>query len=362
MTTNRRIWLKQTTLAVAGLSATVHGFGFGKTYLPGENKIILSSNENPHGPSPMARKAMANAVILSNRYPWHTTTQLREKIAKRYELDKEHVLMGAGSSEILGLVAQYAALQKGNLIMANPTFKIWATAAEKSGLLIVTVPLTADKKHDLPAMLNSINNETKLVYICNPNNPTGTVLPVQEIKNFIETVSKKILVLLDEAYIDYSDEPTLAQLVTTHKNVVIAKTFSKLYGMAGARIGYALAHPEMIQQLSKLQPWENAGASAVSLAGALASLDDTDFIKKTKSLNAIAGAYTIKELEKLNIRVIPSHTNFIYLSFKDYAKDYMLQLRANNIIGGRIMEEEGKWSRITIGTPQEMKQYIAALQ
>jgi histidinol-phosphate aminotransferase len=362
MNTNRRFWLKQASLAIAGLSVAGKGFTLDKPYSPPGGKIILSSNENPYGPSPMARKAMMEAVTSSNRYPWETTNKLMDKIAAKYGLVNENVLMGAGSSEILGLVTQYAGLQKGNIVTANPTFQIWIRAAEKLGLEIIRVPLTADKKHDLPEMMNKINAQTKMVYVCNPNNPTATISDAAALKSFIEEVTKHTLVLLDEAYIEYSDEPTLAYMVASNKNLIIAKTFSKIYGMAGARIGYALAHKETIEKIGELQPWANAGASAVSLAGAMASLDDTAFLKETKKLNAAAKEFTKTELEKLHIKVLPSYSNFMYFSLKDYSKDYLKLLEAANIAGGGIREDEGKWGRITIGTMDEMKQYIKALQ
>lgn len=270
MAQNRRQWLAQSGLALAGLSlwgkqSLARGFGNNNDSpyrLPG-NVIKLSSNENPYGPSPKARTAMAEAVALSNRYPWDITTVLREKIASINQLKKENVLIGAGSSEILGLAAQLAALEKGNAVAADPTFRIWWTAAEKNGLQILKVPLNTDKKHDLQAMFSTINNQTRLIYLCNPNNPTGTVVDSNLLKSFIEEVSSKCLVLLDEAYIEYCSEPSLCSMVSSNKKLVVARTFSKIYGMAGARIGYALAHPDLIQQLNKLQPWENAGASVI---------------------------------------------------------------------------------------------------
>lgn len=362
-TTNRRHWIKQASLAIAGIGFATESFGHAPKMMPPGPNIRLSANENPYGPSPFARKAMTDMVTLSNRYPFSDLTgQVRERIRKEHQLDKEHVLLGAGSSEILGLVAQLAASRQGNAVSANPTFGIWWTAAQRGGLNITKVPLTAGKGHDLPAMLAAINSDTRLVYVCNPNNPTGTITETMALKEFITTVSQQTMVLLDEAYIEYCDEPSLASMVASNKNIIVAKTFSKIYGMAGARIGYALAHPETIRQLGQFQPWENAGASRVSLAGALASLDDTAFVSDSKKWNAGAREYTRKELEKLNIRTIPSHANFLYLSVNDYPQDYHARLAANHILGGRMVEEEGRWARITIGTGEEMKAYIRALQ
>jgi histidinol-phosphate aminotransferase len=290
------------------------------------------------------------------------TTQLREKIAVKNGLTKEHVMIGAGSSDILGTIAQYTALQKGKIVMADLTFRIWTRAARQMGINVTFVPITAEKKQDLPKMFSSIDTDTKLVYVCNPNNPTGTILANAELKNFIEEVTKTRVVLLDEAYLEYTNEPSFCSLVSNNKNLIVLKTFSKLYGMAGARIGYALAHPEMITKLVDLQPWAHAGASAVAIAGAAASLGDEKFIADTIHLNTAARSFTIEELARLNIYTIPSYTNFIYFSIKNYSKDYLALLTANNIVGGRMVEEEGRWSRITIGTMDEMKAYIKAIQ
>jgi histidinol-phosphate aminotransferase len=369
MSTNRRTWLKQSGLALAGIAllndniyALPGHSAFNGTAVPPGAPIRLSSNENPYGPSPMARKAMAEAVAASNRYPWTNTNLLIDKIAAGYGLRGDNVLMGAGSSEILGLVAQYASLTKGNAVAADPTFRSWWNAAEKCGLQIVKVPLTADKKHNLPAMLSSINAQTRLVYVCNPNNPTGTVLPPAELKSFIEEASKKALVLLDEAYIEYCEEPTLAGMVAGNKNLVVVKTFSKIYGLAGARIGYALAHADTIDQLAGLQPWANAGASAVALAAASASLDDKDFINSTKAKNTAAKQAACKVFKEMNIPFIASHTNFIYYSSKGFPGDVNAALKKNNVEATRIIEEEGRWTRITVGTMEEMNIYTTVLK
>jgi histidinol-phosphate aminotransferase len=361
---HRRALLKQGSLALAGLTfagrfATAANEPFRK-FAPGTS-IRLTSNENPYGPCLPARKAMADAIVSSNRYPWDVTGKLLEQIGKHYNLSAEHVLVGAGSSEILGLTAQLAALSRGgNAVTANPTFPIWIPAAEKMGLQVIRVPLTRDKKHDLPSMLGKVNNETKLVYVCNPNNPTGTTLPSNDIKNFIDEVSRKSLVLLDEAYIEYCDQPSLAGMVASNKNLVIAKTFSKIYGLAGARIGYALAHPETINRLGALQPWQNAGASAVSLAAAMASLEDKDFVASAKENNRKVSTYTMNELKSLGFECIPSNTNFLYYSLGKYSGNWQEQMRTRNILIGRITEEDGRWTRTTVGTMEEMQAFIAA--
>ena len=323
--------------------------------------IKLSSNENPHGPSPMARKAMMEAVNSSNRYPWDVTTQLREKIGSMYNLTKDHVVIGAGSSELLGVVSVMAALQKGNAVAPDPTFRLWMSAAKKTGLPIKLVPLTASKMTDLQRMKDTIDADTKMVYICNPNNPTGTVLPAAELETFIKDISPRCIILLDEAYTEFSDEPSMAKLINDYPNLVIAKTFSKIYGMAGARVGFALAHPQTIKQLNELQPWANAGASAVALAGAIASLDDKEFTGFCKKENQKARSIFYAALDKAGMHYIPSYTSFVYFDSSSYDKDVRTLLESQQIIGARTFEEGTKWLRLSIGTKEEMQKVADTL-
>jgi len=363
---HRRHLLKQSALAVAAFSLSRDLFAREAEKLittEGFADIIkLSSNENPHGPSPMARKAMMDAVNGSNRYPWETTTRLREDIGRLYNLSKDHVIMGAGSSELLGVVALMASLQKGNAVAPDPTFRLWMPAARKTGLQIKLVPLTSTKTTDLQRMKDAIDEQTKLVYICNPNNPTGSVLPAGELETFIKEVAPRAIVLLDEAYTEFSDEPSMAKLVNDHPNLVVAKTFSKIYGMAGARAGFLLANPETISRLKDLQPWANAGTSAVALAGAIASLADHEFLRFCKKENQKARSIFYNTLDKAGMKYIPSHTSFVYFDSSSFGKDVRELLEANKIIGARTFEQGSPWLRLSVGTVAEMEKVAAALQ
>ena len=367
MQTNRRFWLKQIGLSVAGIglanlntfaSAQQGLFEISNDGLP----IKLSSNENPYGPSPLARAALVESINISNRYNWQLTAELIETIAKKNNVTADNILMGAGSTEILDVVARFAALKKGSLIIADPSYGYWTDTAQKLGLKKVTVPLTIDKKINLDAMLRAITPDTKLIYVCNPNNPTATICDRNKLINFIKEATKKAMVLVDEAYIDFTDQQSLSTLAIENKNLIVAKTFSKIYGLAGARIGYGIAYAKTIEQLSELQSWVNGSISVTSTAAALASLKDEKFVSDTTMLNEKARKYTIEELEKLQLVCIPSNSNFIYFSLESYKKDFFQQLKANNIIGTKIYEAQGKWTRITVGTMQEMQQFIAAIQ
>ncbi len=362
----RRELLKRTALAAGAFAFsrdTFAGLFNDKVmHLPIDEKIIkIGSNENPHGPSALAKKAMMDAVNGSNRYPWEVTTKLRERIGTLFNLTKENVVIGAGSSELLGVTATWAALQKGTAIAPDPTFRLWIPAAKRLGLPVNLVPLTEDKVTNLSKMKSAINASTKLIYICNPNNPTGSIIPAPDLEAFIKSTPKHIIILLDEAYTEFSNEPSMAHLVNAHPNLVIAKTFSKVYGLAGARVGYVLAHADTAKQLADLQPWANAGASAVSLAGALATLDDKNFIPHCRAENEKAKKIFYHVLSEHGLRYIPSHTSFVYFDATRYHKDVKTVLEAKNIFGARTFEEGTKWLRLSIGTVDEMKAVAKAL-
>ena len=368
MPTNRRKWLQQIGLLTAGLGvAQFKTFAMPTTNLlafetPDNNPIRLSSNENPYGPSPLARAAMTNSINSSNRYNWNITGELISSIAGKNKVTNENILVGAGSTEILDVVVQSFAFQKGNFIVANPSYSSWTKTIEKLGLKKISVPLTKDKRHDLTAMLAAIDADTKFIYVCNPNNPTGTICENAELISFIEAATKNATVLIDEAYIDFTSQDSMSHLAVKNKNLIVVKTFSKIYGLAGARIGYAIAHKDAIDQISQLQSWANGGVSLVSRTAAIASLKDDDFVKQCFSKNEVARKYTIEQLTLLNISCIPSQTNFIYFSLTNYKKDFFALLKSNNIQGTGIFEEDGKWTRITVGTMEEMQKFITAIK
>ena len=364
---DRRQLLKQSALAAAAFAFSRDAFShevdkiIAKQGFDGLTIIKLSSNENPHGPSPASKAAMMAAVAGSNRYPWDVTTKLRERIASMYDLTKEHVVIGAGSSEHLGYTSLWTALQKGNAVAPDPIFRLWMPAARKVGLPIKLVPLASGKITDLQRIKDSIDGSTKMVYLCNPANPTGTVTPASQLETFIRDVAPKCIILLDEAYTEFSDEPSMAKLVNEYPNLVVAKTFSKIYGMAGARVGFVLAHPQTVQQLNDLQPWANAGASAVSLAGALASLDDVNFTAFCKTENQKARSIFYKALDKAGMPYINSHTSFVYFDSAPSGKDIQKLLESNQIIGARTFEEKSKWLRLSVGTVAEMQKVADVL-
>lgn len=371
MEINRRFWLKQFGLGLAGVFLSNIRLSAAPVKIVNhdikeagntDNPIILRSNENPYGPSPLAQKEFAKNSSISNRYNWNIASQLISSIATKNNVKEQNILLGAGSTEILDLAAIHAASDKGNYVIADPSYDYWTLSLDNFGLAKRKVSLSADKKLDLLAMREAIDQNTRLVYICNPNNPTGTILEKESLVSFIASIPSQTTVLVDEAYLDFTKEQSLCDLINNYPNLIIAKTFSKIYGLAGARIGYAVANKILIDKLASLQSNTNNSVSVLSKLAAIASLNDNKFISDCYSLNNNVRKYTAEELTKLNCRCIPSSTNFIYFSLADFGKDYFQLLDKNNIQGTRIYEEEGRWTRITVGTMEEMKRFIKVLQ
>src|SRR6478672_7248458 len=257
METDRRLWLKKIGLGVAGIGLT--NFNSFASPLVSENLInsfendanliFLRSNENPYGPSTLARKVFVDYANISNRYNWDVATQLIADLAKKNNVKDENILLGAGLTEILDLVAKFVSLDKGNYVIADPSYDYWTITLDNLGLTKNKVPLTTDKKINLQAMLEVVNQDTRLVYICNPNNPTGTICEREALVEFVARIPKNTIILIDEAYLEFTKQQSLSDLVNDHKNIIISKTFSKIYGLAGARIGYAIADKTIIDGL-----------------------------------------------------------------------------------------------------------------
>jgi histidinol-phosphate aminotransferase len=327
--------------------------------------ILLNANENPYGIPPKAQKAMLEAMNEGNRYGFTSGIRdlLREKIAQKEGLTKEHILLSAGSSEVLGILGAYFGQDKGNMIFAFPTFWLLGEYAKNLGVEIVNVPVTKDKKHDLNAMLGKINRKTKLLQVCNPNNPTGTIVDATELKNFCIEASKKTAVFIDEAYIDFlPDRPTMAKLVTDNQNIIVGRTFSKVFGMAGLRLGYAIAHPKMVAEMDKYQQGGSISCSTTTVAGAMAAMDDHEFINSFIDKNKAARDYAASQLQALRIPYIPSYTNFLYFSLAQYQNDFVGEMKKHNVLVRIFAENEEKWGRVSIGTMEEMQVFGEVLK
>ena len=363
MNINRRDWLKTAFLGSAALTLSPLEFLANETpnfnELKNSNETIrLCFNENPFGTSPKALEAMQKSLSLSSRYDFKLADVLCEKIAGNNNVKKENILVSAGSSFLLELITKYVSLDKGHIIIPDPSFTIFAPIAEFLGMSKSVIELNDKKKIDLEKMKNSIQKDTKLIYICNPNNPTGDLLSRAEIENFIKSIPDNIIILVDEAYIEFTTQKSLSDLVDVYKNLIVTRTFSKLYGFAGARLGYAIGHPKMIENLKKLQSWSGAEISVVTMAGAIAAMDDQEFITKVLDNNKKVKDFTISEFNIRGIKTIPSSANFVYFSLENYKSDYFKKLKEAKILGGKTYVEKGKWTRISLGTIEEMRKYF----
>ena len=368
---SRRQWLQQSSLALLGLGVSFKSMGNEEgiqRILGTESGLInLGSNENPYGISAGARQAIMNMMGETNRYSFNVSSLslFRKSIGDYYRVDENQVLVTAGSGEGLGLLARQ--FSKGNIVTADITFGVLPNTAKKIGVKVIEVPLTKDKVHDLPAMMKAINNDTQLVYICNPANPTATIADPNELKNFCIEASKKTVVLIDEAYnefLDKNDQHTMIPLIEKNPNILVIKTFSKIHAMAGLRIGFILGHPMLI---GKLQPgyFQSTllSVSVLSQNAALASLNDEAHKLMSKQKNDEAKNYTMNEMKKSGINYIPSFTNFIFFSLNKYKGDYSEDMFNNHKIILRSNKYgDGYWGRVSVGTLDEMKTFCSTLK
>lgn len=368
---NRRNWLRQSALSLTALGITpslfsndVNGFlGRLSTIPSADNPILLNGNENPYGPSPLAQKAILQHYLTSNRYPDNFIPSLKQKIALHWKVQEQNILLGAGSSEIIGLACQLAAAKsKGHIITAEPSYKVWNSQATAIGLSFKKNPLPQNGAPDLNTFFGPITQQTKMVYICNPNNPTGTVMDVKQVEAFALKVPKQTYVFIDEAYTEYAGLATLAPIAIDNPNIIVAKTFSKIYGLAGARVGYAIAHPKTIEALSAFQPWPDSNVSAVAATAAIASLNDHGFVNDCREKANQAKEICYATFRELNFKYIPSSANFILFNIDKLKGNLIEEMKQRNIEVQFREHYGGKWCRVSMGTIEEMEIFTKALR
>jgi histidinol-phosphate aminotransferase len=324
--------------------------------------VRLSANENPYGPSAHAHEAMKNAHGVCNRYPDGANDVLIDKIAKINNCAREQVVLGDGSSEILKLCAEtFTGPTQGKLIAADPTFEALLEYSKGVGADVVKVPLTSSFAHDLEKM--GAAAQKGLIYICNPNNPTASITPKNDLRDFIAKTSPETMILVDEAYFHYADSPdyeSVIPLVKDHPNLLVARTFSKIYGMAGLRCGYCVAQPETIKRMHGFQMWDSVNIMA--LAAASASLDDEAQVTNGRKMNSDAKGYTLTELEKLGYKSIPSQANFIMFDCKKPVVPIIKSMKDKNVAVGRLFPAYPNHMRLTIGKQSEMESFVSAFK
>src|SRR5213083_3214920 len=324
--------------------------------------VRLSANENPYGPSPNALKAMTDSFGLACRYPDEHNNVLIDKLAKLNGVNHDQILLGDGSGEILKLCAEtFTGPQKGKLVAADPTFEAILNNASANGAEVVKVPLTADFAHDLPKMLAAARGG--LIYVCNPNNPTASITPKDQLRDFIAKSPRDTMILVDEAYFHYADSPdyeSMIPLVKDNPNLIVSRTFSKIYGMAGLRCGYCVAQKETIERMRPYQMWDSVNIMA--LAAANASLDDPDQVSNGQRLNSEAKMFVISELATAGYKTIPSQANFIMVDCRRPVVPLIKAMKEQNVHVGRLFPALPNHMRVTIGKKPEMETFVSAFK
>jgi histidinol-phosphate aminotransferase len=331
---------------------------------PIELKARLNANENPFGPSPAAKKALMESIDGSFRYPMRSIGDLAAKIATYEGVSPfNNVMMAAGSTPLLMAAAMHYSEGGKEIVTGDPSYDDLPSRAVKFGAKWVKVPLTADYKLDLDAMEAKVNLNTGLVYICNPNNPTATVVDTAKLKAFIERVSKKTTVFVDEAYINYLPDPdavTMIGCVKAGQNVIVARTFSKLYGFAGLRCGYIITQPEIIGTLSKYA--DGFGLAAPTIAAAMAAYQEKDFLQDALKKTMASKEYLYSVLKKEGYEYIPSSANFVMFPLKMDKKKFSDEMYKRGV-GIRTWVLNGKdYCRISIGRMDEMEAFADAFK
>ena len=329
---------------------------------PSTGVLRLSANENPYGPSLKAHKAMHDALGVCCRYPDEQNDVLIEKLAKINGVNRDQIVLGDGSSEILKLCAEtFTGPAQGKLIAADPTFEAILEYAKANGAEVVKVPLTPSYSHDLEKM--GAVAQKGLIYVCNPNNPTASITPKNDMREFIAKTPRETIVLVDEAYFHYADSPdyeSAIPLVKGHPNLIVARTFSKIYGMAGLRCGYCVAQKETIQRMHPFQMWDSVNVMA--LAAASASLDDADQVTTGRRLISEAKSFVTTELNKMGYKQIPSQANFIMFDCKRPVVSLIQALKDRNVQVGRLFPAMPNYMRLTIGKKSEMESFLVAFR
>jgi histidinol-phosphate aminotransferase len=318
--------------------------------------ILLNSNENAYGPSPKVVEIIKSSNLSINRYPRPDYKLLVERIATANHVNAEQVLLGCGSTEILRMAA-FAFLDKGKqLVQALPTFEAIEHYARAAGSEVVSVPLARDFGHDLAGMLAHVNASTTLVYICNPNNPTATLTPRSDLEAFISKLPQSAYVIIDEAYHHYAGQSGMyASFIDRpleNNKVIVARSFSKVYGLAGLRLGYAVASPNVVQQMRKFGTEDNINTIASQVVGA--ALDDTTAVNEFVRRNADDRQEFFNQAMARALKPIDSHANFVMMNTFHPAQEIIDQFRKNNILIGRRFPTMDTYIRVSLGRPEEM--------
>ncbi len=326
-------------------------------------KARLMWNENPYGPSKEAAKAFTESVWKGNHYSWKSLRQLKDKIAEKEGVSSDQIMLAPGSTDLLEKTAMVLFQNGGNVVSADPCYMALVSVAKAAGGKWNKIKLNQEYEHDLKAMEKAIDENTKLVYITNPNNPTATVTDPQKLRDFCKRVSQKVPVFIDEAYIELAENGmanSMAPLVAEGNNVIVSRTFSKIHGMAGLRIGYIIAQKELLDRISDVIG-ADMGLSGPSIAAASASIDDTEFLSDCREKFMTARNYFEDYLDKRKISHLPSETNFLIFPIEMAGDEFLEQVYEREMAVRAFHFWDKDWCRVSMGTMQEMQLFTQAL-
>jgi len=323
--------------------------------------IRLAFNENPFGMSPKAKDGITTGWWEHSQYDLQSNGALKRAFAKHAGVDPSNVLITQGSSETLSVAALAYGLQGREVVIPWPTFEGLPSYAETMGATVRKVPLTADLGHDFAAMDTRITNAVGLVFVCNPNNPTSTVSDAQQIRSFVSATQHRALVIVDEAYHDFVDTPghrSMTDLVLKGENIIVSRTASKIHGLAGLRVGFAIARPDIVERLEERM---TGNPNAFGMQAAIASLADTSYQEFVKGRNRDGRALLTSTLTAMGKRVAASQTNFVFFQAGMPNDRFRAAMKEQGFLTGRNFPPYMDWSRVSIGTPEEMKSFVEAL-
>lgn len=360
----RRQWLFRSGTALGGalVAGRLSGLPAAGARLPGGEPLRMMFNENPYGPSGVARKAMLRAFDEGNLYTRAPHEALRKLIAQQVGLTPDHVLLGSGSREVLNVAGLHCGLEDGALLTPHPTFEALDNYAQAIGTEVIRVPLDDAMNIDLAALRQHMTPHVKLVYICNPNNPTGKMLPADRLRPFCEEVAKKALVFVDEAYFEYVSDPgyrSMIGLVKEGHNVIVSRTASKVHGLAGLRVGFGFARPELVK---KLRTQVTGTLNLIGLRAAIASYSDPDFQAFSLQKNREARDLVCALLQETGRPYLPSHTNFLFLHTGKPIQHFQKEMLAQGIRVGRAFPPYTDWCRLSLAKPEQMQVFARAFR
>lgn len=359
MSLSRRNLLGASALLLAGPGALLRA---ASAKPAGGGPLVLCWNENPYGPSPAARAAVSQSIAEGCRYPSdEDLAALGAAIAAHEGTSTDHIVIGTGSGELLCALGLIYGRDGGEIIAARPTYDELPRYAQRSGAVLKFVPVDAQLRHDLTAMHAALSQATRAVYLCNPNNPTGTALPAAQIRDFIRSLPPAVTTIVDEAYMDFAAAgatESVADLVSSGQRVVVLRTFSKIHGMAGMRCGYALAPPEIAGRLAEARM---TSPNLFAVRAARASLADVDFRADCRRRILASRTRITAELSSLQLRYAEPQGNFVFFDTGMPLTRFTSLMRERNVLVGRLFPPYDSWCRITIGTEPEVTGFLKAL-